>query len=64
MEPILSGSNVVGYVSSANFGFTLSRPIALGYLPTDLATPNTELSIEYFAQLYPAMVSSEIGKGK
>jgi glycine cleavage system aminomethyltransferase T len=63
-EPILSGSEVVGYVSSANFGFTLGRPIALGYHPTDLATPNTELSIEYFAQLYPAMVSSEIGKGK
>jgi glycine cleavage system aminomethyltransferase T/glycine/D-amino acid oxidase-like deaminating enzyme len=63
-EPILSGSEVVGYVSSANFGFTLGRPIALGYLPTDLATPNTGLSIEYFAQLYPATVNSEIGKGK
>jgi glycine cleavage system aminomethyltransferase T len=55
-EPILSGREVVGYVSSANFGFTIGRPIALGYLPVDLAAPGTELSIEYFAEPYTATV--------
>jgi glycine cleavage system aminomethyltransferase T len=55
-EPILSNGAVAGYVSSANFGFTIRRPIALGYLPTELATPGAELSIEYFATPYPATV--------
>ncbi len=56
-EPILHGSDVVGYVSSANFGFTIGRPIALGYLPIDLAHPGASLSIEYFAELFSATVS-------
>ncbi len=55
-EPILANGTVVGYVSSANFGFTVGHPIALGYLPLDLATPGTQLAIEYFAISYPATV--------
>lgn len=57
-EPILSGPDVVGYVSSANFGFSVGSPIALGYLPIDLAVPGTALSIEYFAETYRATVAS------
>ena len=38
-EPILVGSEKVGYVTSANFGFAVDRSIAYGYLPTALATP-------------------------
>jgi glycine cleavage system aminomethyltransferase T/glycine/D-amino acid oxidase-like deaminating enzyme len=56
-EPILANGTVAGYVSSANFGFTIGRPIALGYLPRDLATPGTQLAIEYFATPYPATVA-------
>jgi glycine cleavage system aminomethyltransferase T/glycine/D-amino acid oxidase-like deaminating enzyme len=56
-EPILSGGEVVGYVSSANFGFSIGRPIALGYLPIDLAGSGTELCIEYFAEPYRATVA-------
>jgi glycine cleavage system aminomethyltransferase T len=56
-EPILSGGEVVGYVSSANFGFSIGRPIALGYLPIDLAVSGTELCIEYFAEPYRATVA-------
>ena len=47
-EPILAGGRVVGHVSSANFGFTIGHPIALGYLPVDLATAGRTLAIEYF----------------
>jgi glycine cleavage system aminomethyltransferase T/glycine/D-amino acid oxidase-like deaminating enzyme len=56
-EPILSGDEVVGYVSSANFGFTIGRPIALGYLPRDLPSNGSALSIEYFAERYAATVA-------
>jgi glycine cleavage system aminomethyltransferase T/glycine/D-amino acid oxidase-like deaminating enzyme len=57
-EPILHGSEVVGYVSSANFGFTAGRPVALGYLPVELAAPGRELAIEYFAEPYDAVVAN------
>lgn len=56
-EPILVNVTVVGHVSSANFGFTVGQPIALGYLPIELASPGTELDIEYFGTLSPATVA-------
>ena len=55
-EPILANGTVAGYVSSANFGFTVGHPIALGYLPLDLATPGAQLTIEHFATPYTATV--------
>ncbi|MEZ4507164.1 MAG: FAD-dependent oxidoreductase [Thermomicrobiales bacterium] len=56
-EPILLGTDIIGYVSSANFGYTVGRPVALGYLPIELAAPGTELAIEYFAERYRATVA-------
>lgn len=56
-EPILSGDEVVGYVSSANFGFSIGRPIALGYLPRELVSNGSGLAIEYFGNRYPATVT-------
>jgi glycine cleavage system aminomethyltransferase T len=55
-EPILHGGEVVGYVSSANFGYTIGKSIALGYVPVDLAEPRTELEIEWFGQRFAATV--------
>jgi glycine cleavage system aminomethyltransferase T len=47
---------VVGYVSSANFGYTIGKSIAYGYLPTELAEPGTKLAIEWFGNQYPVTV--------
>jgi glycine cleavage system aminomethyltransferase T len=58
-EPILSGDKVIGYVSSAGFGYTVGSGIAYGYLPIDLANPGTELAIEYFGNRYCATVAEE-----
>ncbi|CAN5824977.1 hypothetical protein BH24CHL4_BH24CHL4_12420 [soil metagenome] len=58
-EPILSGDEVVGYVSSAGFGYTVNTTVAYGYLPIDHAQLGTELSIEYFGKRYAAMVVQE-----
>ena len=49
-EPILAGERVLGYVTSANVGYTVGKSVAYGYLPTDYATPGTRVTVEYFGQ--------------
>ena len=58
-EPILDGAERVGYVTSANFGYTVGKSIAYGYLPVERAEVGGRLEIEYFGRRYPATVSEE-----
>jgi glycine cleavage system T protein len=58
-EPILEGERVLGYVTSANMGYTLGRPIAYGYLPPAKAAPGTRVAIEYLGERLPATVAAE-----
>ncbi len=52
-ETILSDGTVVGTTTSAGYGYTLGKTIALGFLPADLAK-DAALSIEAYGKLYPA----------
>jgi heterotetrameric sarcosine oxidase gamma subunit len=64
-EPILDdgrgpgGRRVVGFVSSANTGYSLGKHVAYGYLPPALAEPGQKLAIEYFGEALPATVAAE-----
>jgi glycine cleavage system T protein len=58
-EPILSGGEPVGYVTSANYGYSVGALIAYGYLPTALSRPGTEVSVEYFGAPLRAVVGEE-----
>lgn len=58
-EPILDGDSPVGYVSSANYGYSVGKYIAYGYLPVDLAVEGTQLAVEYLGKRHPVVVSSE-----
>jgi glycine cleavage system aminomethyltransferase T/glycine/D-amino acid oxidase-like deaminating enzyme len=58
-EPVLAGGEVVGYVTSAGYGYWLGRCIAYGYLPVELAAAGTKVEVEYFDQRYPATVATE-----
>ena len=58
-EPIMHNGKAVGYVSSANFGYSIGKLICYGYVPIELAAPGTELSIEYFGKPQRAVVSDE-----
>jgi glycine cleavage system aminomethyltransferase T len=58
-EPMLAGDAVVGWVTSANFGYTIGASIAYGYLPRELATAGTRLDLEYFGRRYGATVVRE-----
>jgi glycine cleavage system aminomethyltransferase T len=58
-EPIIYKGKRVGYVTSANYGYTTGKSIAYGYLPKNLNNPGQTLKIEYFGQSYSATVSEE-----
>lgn len=53
---ILHEGASVGHVTSGCFSPTLERPIAMGYVRTDLATPGTELEIDVRGRALPARV--------
>ncbi len=58
-EPVMHEGKPVGYVTSANYGYSLGKFICYAYLPVELAVTGTELTIEYFGKPQPAVVSEE-----
>jgi glycine cleavage system aminomethyltransferase T len=58
-EPILHGDTTVGYVTSANYGYSVGAFIAYGYLPIELSEPGSKVEIEYFGERLPATVRAE-----
>jgi aminomethyltransferase len=54
--PVLSSDQVVGEVTSGTLSPTLGYPIALAYVPTQLATLKQQLDVEIRGKAYPAIV--------
>jgi 4-methylaminobutanoate oxidase (formaldehyde-forming) len=52
-EAIIADGKVVGFTTSANFGHTVGKPIAYGYLPVELAD-RTDFVIEVYGEPIPA----------
>lgn len=52
------GGGAVGYVTSSAYGYTVGRPIALAYLPSDVADGDT-VEVEYFSRRIRATVTGE-----
>ena len=40
----------LGYVTSANYGHSIGRGIAYGYLPTEYADVGTKVDVVYFGE--------------
>ncbi|BAY45029.1 glycine cleavage system T protein [Scytonema sp. HK-05] len=53
---VLSQGMVVGEVTSGTLSPTLGYPIALAYVPTELATVSQQLEVEIRGKAYPAVV--------
>ncbi len=53
-EAILLDGRVVGFTTSANFGHTVGKPIAYGYLPSDVAHVS-HFEIEVYGEAIPAV---------
>lgn len=58
-EPILSGVDPVGYVTSANFGYSVGKSICYGYMPAALAERGARVEVEYCGERYPAVVDHD-----
>ena len=58
-EPVWRDNQVVGYVTSAAYGFSVECGIAYAYLPVGLAEPGTAVEIEYFDRRCPATVAKD-----
>lgn len=58
-EPILDGERVLGYVTSANYGYTVGKSIVYGYLPLAYAREGTHVEVQYFGRRHSATVSEE-----
>ena len=53
-EAIIADGSVVGFTTSANFGHTVGKPIANGYLPIELAD-RVDFVIEVYGEPIPAI---------
>jgi dimethylglycine oxidase len=58
-EPLFDGERAVGYVTSANFGYTVGTSIAYGYLPAALAAESSRVEVGVFERRVGATVSAE-----
>ncbi|HEV8636427.1 MAG TPA: FAD-dependent oxidoreductase [Chloroflexota bacterium] len=58
-EPILDRGRVLGYVTSANYGYTVGHSIAYGYLPIEYAAPGVKVEVQFFGQRHGATVAKE-----
>jgi glycine cleavage system aminomethyltransferase T/glycine/D-amino acid oxidase-like deaminating enzyme len=58
-EPILDGERVLGYVTSANYGYSVGKSIAYGYVPVAYATPGTSVTVQFFGVRHAATVTRE-----
>jgi len=58
-EPIAHDGRVVSYVTSANYGYSIGRGIAYGYLPRELAVEGTPVEIEYLGERVAATVAAD-----
>ncbi len=59
-EPIfVNGGPAIGHVTTGNYGYSIGKFIAYGYLPAEHTNPGTNVQVEYMGQRYPATVSNE-----
>ncbi|WP_435156558.1 GcvT family protein [Haladaptatus sp. DFWS20] len=58
-RPVLDGDRTIGYVHSAEYGYTVGACVAYTYLPPEYAKPGTEVEVLYEGERYPATVREE-----
>ncbi len=58
-EAIMKDGAAVGYVTSGGFAHHVGQSVAMGYLPTALASPGTAVEIELDGSFHPAEVQGQ-----
>ncbi|HXF85175.1 MAG TPA: FAD-dependent oxidoreductase [Anaerolineales bacterium] len=59
-EPIRAGSQLVGWVASGGYGYSVKKSIAYAYLPLEYAKTGTKLQIECFGEPVGAEVAPSV----
>ena len=55
-EPILHKDQILGYVSSGEYGHCVQKSILMAYLPTDYSKTGTKLEVEILGERVPASI--------
>ncbi len=58
-EPVQHAGQIVGRVTSGNYGYAVQRSIAFAYLPTELVKPGTAVELDLFGTWVEAEVTAE-----
>ena len=58
-EPVRHNDRVVGWVTSASYGYSVQKSIAYTYLPVELAALGTRLDVEMFGERIGAVVAQD-----
>ena len=58
-EPVMAEGQVLGFVASADYGYSVGTGIAYAYLPVEYSEPGTRVDILYFNERYAARVVEE-----
>jgi glycine cleavage system aminomethyltransferase T/glycine/D-amino acid oxidase-like deaminating enzyme len=54
-----SSEHAVGYITSANFGYSVGKVVAFAYLPAEQSTPGTRFEVEYFGERFAAILGDD-----
>jgi dimethylglycine oxidase len=58
-EPVWSDDKVVGYVTSADYGYSVGKSIAYAWLPPELSEEGERVGVQYFGEHHGATVVEE-----
>jgi 4-methylaminobutanoate oxidase (formaldehyde-forming) len=58
-EPIRSGDQVVSWVTSGGYGYSIGKSIAYSYLPLEFIAAGTTLDVEIMGERIEAVVAAE-----
>jgi glycine cleavage system aminomethyltransferase T/glycine/D-amino acid oxidase-like deaminating enzyme len=58
-EPVWYGDEVVGYVTSAGYGYSIGKSIAYAWVPPGLSREGERVEIQYFGERHGATVAHE-----
>lgn len=59
-EPVIADGKVLGYATSAGYGYSLGRSVVFAYLPLTYAQPGTQVAVEYFGKSLAATVVEKL----
>jgi len=60
-EPVLADDGkVLGYATSAGYGYSLGKCVVYAYLPIGYSAPGTQVGIEYFGDFLAATVADKL----